>query len=93
MKKKRRKKKEQDVLVCVSFDDEHVELSELDVCRECGARIWVSPTGRAMQRDKNLKIICASCMPDPTEPGVEFAQMTPEQAAELLHYFQTRPRG
>jgi ribosomal protein L40E len=80
---------EQDVLACVGFDALHVELSELDVCRECGARIWVSPSGRKMQKEQNLKLLCMDCLP----ADAEIATMNPEQAKELLDYVRSKREG
>lgn len=74
----------QDVLVCVHLDAAHVELSEVDVCRECGAQVWVSPVGREIQAEKNLKVICIHCIP---EDGV-LAPPTGEQLLEILNYFR-----
>jgi hypothetical protein len=79
---------EQDVLVCVKQHEDHVELSELDVCRTCGCQVWVSPTGRQMQNEKNLRLTCFDCVDD--LPNAEFAPMTSEQFKELSNYFQTR---
>ena len=83
--------KEQDVLVCVRKDEEHVELSELDVCRTCGTQVWVSPAGRRTQRENDLKIVCMQCMPE--GPDVAFAPMTREQALELLNYLKGQQGG
>jgi superfamily II helicase len=82
--------KEQDVLLCVGKEEAHVELSQLDVCRDCGAQIWVSPSGREMQIEKDLKLICFDCMPDPREEEIAFAPMTLEQMEEIVNYFRTR---
>lgn len=81
---------EVDVLVCVKQDAEHVEMSELDVCRECGAQIWVSPTGRTMQREKDLKIICVDCMPDPRTEDVKFGPVSREQLREIARHLRHR---
>lgn len=75
---------EQNVLVCVSFDEPHVELSKLDVCRDCGAQIWVSPHGQKLAADQNLKIICIDCMPDPRDDDVKISPPDAEQIAEIL---------
>lgn len=83
---------EPDVLVCVLHDHAHVELSELDVCRECGAQIWVSPSGRSLQSEKNLKLICIRCMPDPDTPDLEIAPLTREQERELMNYWREEHR-
>lgn len=88
-----RRKKEQDVLVCVNIDEEHVELSEIDVCRDCGQQVWVSPTGREMQQDKNLKLICKKCVAELMETTDQWALVeppSPEQLAELISYFKGR---
>lgn len=75
---------EQDVLCCVTIDAAHAEGSVPRSCEICGTSIWLSPSGRRLQAEKNLKLVCLTCVgPDLLSGDAEIAPLNNDQRREI----------
>jgi hypothetical protein len=76
----------EDFLVCVRDDAPQViPGSTRATCARCGADVAVAPTGQRLRAERNLTVVCVSCIADVDD--LEFEPLSAEQLAELRAYY------
>ena len=85
-----------DILVCARTQDsaDSIKGSIWDKCRECGASVWISPSGqRAMGQNKKLVPFCIECAYHKNKGATDMeVQLAPGSLQELRNYLATRKK-
>lgn len=77
-----------DCIACVPVDAPGIVAvgSTRARCSDCGAGVWIAPSGVRMVAEKGLVIVCIPCVHKrmAADPNPKIQSITPEQAVEAM---------
>ncbi len=87
-------------IVCGPFDLEHVTDGTPCICKQCGAKLWISDSSLLAVAEKdpditmeNLRVLCVPCGQEVVrKENIQKANLTAQQLEELERFMKEKPK-